>query len=377
MRAGPRLRARSGGLRVYLSACIPVTPTPTDPFRKHMQRTPIESIPKLPAQLRQYTAGRRLYDSSSSPEARVYALSGGSRENARPDLFLKTAAAGTLAHEARMDDTFHMLGLGPEVVEYLPGSESQADWLLTRAFRGEDCTAQQYLDDPKRLCDTSASRLRELHELPRTKHEQIATLTIPDVLADYLANAEHGMHTGRFDAQFCGLSQSDARRVIAEGAGTLHSDALIHGDYCLPNIMLDDWRLSGFIDLDHAGFSDRHIDIFWGIWTLQFNLHTDAYRNRFLDVYGRDRVNQARTDQQILGVPVLLLQSHEVAAHDRRTVHAAHAHGGEHCRPSQSHRLLRHVPARQPAARPADPAVPGAALVEGAASGGVGVPSAV
>ncbi|RYM98779.1 aminoglycoside 3'-O-phosphotransferase [Bifidobacterium animalis subsp. lactis] len=125
MRAGPRLRARSGGLRVYLSACIPVTPTPTDPFRKHMQRTPIESIPKLPAQLRQYTAGRRLYDSSSSPEARVYALSSGSRENARPDLFLKTAAAGSLAHEARMDDTFHMLGLGPEVVEYLLGKANR------------------------------------------------------------------------------------------------------------------------------------------------------------------------------------------------------------------------------------------------------------
>lgn len=58
------------------------------------------------------------------PEARVYALSGGTRENARPDLFLKTAASGTLAHEARMDDTFHMLGIGPEVLEYLPGSES-------------------------------------------------------------------------------------------------------------------------------------------------------------------------------------------------------------------------------------------------------------
>lgn len=261
-----------------------------------MQRTPIESIPKPPAQLRQYTAGRRLYDSSSSPEARAYALSSGSRENARPDLFLKTAAAGTLAHEARMDDTFHMLGLGPEVVEYLLGSESQADWLLTRAFRGEDCTAERHLANPQRLCDTLATLLRQLHELPRTKHEQVAALAIPDVLADYLANAEHGMHTGRFDAQFCRLSQSDARRVIAEGAGTLHSDALIHGDYCLPNIMLDDWRLSGFIDLDHAGFSDRHIDIFWGIWTLQFNLHTDAYRNRFLDVYGRDRVDQGKLE---------------------------------------------------------------------------------
>lgn len=103
----------------------------------------------------------------------------------------------------------------------------------------------------------------ELHELPHTKHEQVATLAIPDVLADYLANAEHGVHTGRFDAQFCGLSQDDARRIIAERPETLHSDALIHGDYCLPNIMLDDWRLAGFIDLDHAGFSDRHVDIFW------------------------------------------------------------------------------------------------------------------
>lgn len=153
------------------------------------------------------------------PEARVYALSDGSRENARPDLFLKTAAAGTLAHEARMNEVFHMLGIGPEVLEYLPGSESQADWLLTRAVRGEDCTAERHLANPQRLCDTLATLLRQLHELPRTKHEQVAALAIPDVLADYLANAEHGMHTGRFDAQFCRLSQSDARRVIAEGLG--------------------------------------------------------------------------------------------------------------------------------------------------------------
>ena len=67
---------------------------------------------------------------------------------------------------------------------------------------------------------------------------------------------------------------------------------LLHGDYCLPNILLDNWQLSGFIDLDAGGIGDRHIDLFWGIWTLQFNLKTDRYRDRFLDAYGRDKVTE-------------------------------------------------------------------------------------
>ena len=43
---------------------------------------------------------------------------------------------------------------------------------------------------------------------------------------------------------------------------------------------------------DHvgAGVGDRHVDIFWGRWTLNFNLKTDAYCNRFLDAYGRENI---------------------------------------------------------------------------------------
>ena len=67
---------------------------------------------------------------------------------------------------------------------------------------------------------------------------------------------------------------------------------ILHGDYCLPNVMLEDWRFSGFIDLDHGGIGDRHIDLYWGCWSLGFNLKTDRYRDRFLDAYGRDMVNE-------------------------------------------------------------------------------------
>ena len=37
---------------------------------------------------------------------------------------------------------------------------------------------------------------------------------------------------------------------------------------------------------------ERHIDLYWGAWSLQFNLKTDAYRQRFFDAYGRDLVNE-------------------------------------------------------------------------------------
>ena len=56
--------------------------------------------------------------------------------------------------------------------------------------------------------------------------------------------------------------------------------------------MLENWRFSGFIDLDGAGIGDRHIDLFWGRWSLGFNLGTYEYSDRFFDAYGRDKINE-------------------------------------------------------------------------------------
>lgn len=258
-----------------------------------MHRTPIPAIPDAPSTIRRLARGRSIHDTSSSPEARVYAL--GAEGPGSSALFAKTATAGTLAHEARMGAAFHELGLGPEVVEYLPGDDTHADWLVTRAVIGDDCTAARYLADPERLCDLLAVRLRTLHELFHTQPDRLAALNVPDVRTRYLSNVEHGWHTGRFDAQFRPrITATDAYRIAAEAAGELRTDALLHGDYCLPNVILDDWRFSGFIDFDHAGLSDRHIDVFWGAWTLWFNLHTSAYCSRFLDAYGRDVIDEGK-----------------------------------------------------------------------------------
>ena len=80
-------------------------------------------------------------------------------------------------------------------------------------------------------------------------------------------------------------------RLVRQHGDELRHDTLLHGDYCLPNVILDDWRFSGFVDLDCAGVGDRHVDVYWALWTLWFNLHTDAYGDRLLDAYGRDLID--------------------------------------------------------------------------------------
>ena len=72
----------------------------------------------------------------------------------------------------------------------------------------------------------------------------------------------------------------------------IKQDTFIHGDFCLPNIILDNWKFSTFIDLGFAGVGDRHLDIYWVLWSLNHNLKTDRYTDYFLDLYGKEKYDK-------------------------------------------------------------------------------------
>jgi kanamycin kinase len=223
--------------------------------------------------------GAHIFDSSCSPEARVWLID---REGG---FFLKTAPAGSLEKEASMTDFFFQKGLGPEVLTYI---QADKDWLVTRRLPGEDCLDPSHLADPKRLCDTTAELLRQLHNTDPSGCPV-------DRTADYIAAANENYRLGRYDISLFPdnwgyASAEDAWKVVCEATPALQHDTLLHGDYCLPNIILKGGNFSGFIDLGSGGLGDRHIDLFWGIWSLGFNLKTDQWKERFLDAYGRDRV---------------------------------------------------------------------------------------
>lgn len=249
-----------------------------------MKKTLLNQIPnEMPRDIRHFVSGANIYDSSCSQEAGVYFIDKGN------GYYLKSSGSGSLEKEAKMTKYFYSKGLGAEVLHYI---SSDRDWLLTTAVIGNDCVHEEYLMNPKRLCDTVAYELRKLHETDYTG------CPVSDRTAEYLAEAEKNYRTGNYDKSqfpdsFGYRSAKEAYDILTAEKGALQSKVLLHGDYCLPNIILNNWKLSGFIDVGNGGVGDRHIDLFWGVWTLWFNLKTNKYRERFLDAYGRDKADES------------------------------------------------------------------------------------
>ena len=262
-----------------------------------MELKPITiDISTYPDDLHPLLSDATLYDSSCSPQARVIFV------DKDDGYFLKSAPKGSLEREATMMRYFHNKGLSANVLAYISTTE---DWLLTEKIHGDDCIAAKYLEQPERLCDILAERLGLLHSMDFTD------CPIQDFTGLHLAKAEHNKRMDTYDkSEFpdsfglvgsyasCspmqpGYASAEEAWAVVEAHGhLLQTDTLLHGDYCLPNIILNDWKFAGFIDLGNAGVGDRHVDVFWCTWSLFYNLHTHKYRDRFIDAYGRDKISE-------------------------------------------------------------------------------------
>ncbi len=240
-------------------------------------------INEYPESFHEFLKDATIYDSSCSKEARVIFIDKGD------GYYLKKAVKGSLKTEAELTDYFHKKGLATEVLAY---ESADFDYFLTRKVQGEDCVHRTYLENPKRLCETTATLLRKLHE------EDFSDCPV-DRMKTYFETVDTNYKKGIFDnslfTQKWQIGNKDETKAFTDkNKHLLKSDVLLHGDYCLPNIMLDNWQFSAFIDLGNGGIGDRHIDLFWGIWTLYFNFKTNKYDDYFMDAYGRDKIDEEK-----------------------------------------------------------------------------------
>ncbi|WP_438431524.1 aminoglycoside 3'-phosphotransferase [Gorillibacterium sp. sgz500922] len=227
-----------------------------------MKKTPVTlDLNSLPSAIRPYVRGAALFDSSCSEHATtLYA------ESADGRFYLKMDKPGSLERENAMTRFLNRHGLAPAAILYRP--EPGRDYLLLEAASGDDAAEASHLEQPGRLAAVFGESLRRLHAVPAEG------CPYPDRLADWIREAEteaEGGSVHRFPA-----SDDPANETV------------VHGDACLPNLILNGFAFSAFIDAGSGGVGDRHYDLYWGLWSLAYNLKTGDGGRRFLDAYGRD-----------------------------------------------------------------------------------------
>lgn len=239
-----------------------------------MKKTKIEiHINDFPQEIYPLFQDARVYDSSCSSNAKVLYIDSG--------YYLKIDDKEGLKREAELTKLFFEKNLGVELISYI---STDKDYMVTRNAAGEDAT--HYLNEPKRLCEVLAKTLKHLHS------QSAAECGISLRYERYVESAGN-INSGYYDEsvlmeRFLISSKEEAWKIMQENKHKLKCDTFIHGDFCLPNVILENGKFSNFIDVGLAGLGDKHMDLYWAIWSLQFNLKTDAYTDYFLDLYGRE-----------------------------------------------------------------------------------------
>jgi kanamycin kinase len=213
-------------------------------------------------------------DRSFSKTARTFRLT-----NRDGTIFVKLAATGLLERERLMSEFLHGHGMAPAVVGY--GATEEGAYLVTEALDGTDGIAAEHLADPRRLAVVFGDSLRRLHELSTDG------CPVRDRDAELRRLAEINLAAKDYDATYIPEPLDEAAARF-EADRPNDDQVVLHGDYCLPNILLKGFQLSGFVDLGNGGVGGRHYDLYWGVFTLEYNLKTSSYKDLFLDAYGRD-----------------------------------------------------------------------------------------
>ena len=227
----------------------------------------------IPKQLLKYLKDVSYKDVSCRSNSKTYRFNNG--------LYLKVDNRGELAKEYKMTSLFYKLGIGVEVIEYL---SIDKDYLLTKEAEGKDLT--HYLNNPYQLCNVVAEALKKLHSIP------VQGIPVSDRYTRYIDSLNGSINGGYYDPSCLlkgySMSKTEAWEIMHKNISLLKCDTFIHGDMCLPNIIEKDDKFNVFIDTGLSGIGDKHIDIYWALWSIEYNLKSNVYNQYFLDLLGKD-----------------------------------------------------------------------------------------
>lgn len=220
----------------------------------------------------------------------------------QPPRYLKIAAGPRVvelqAERERLDWLVGSLPI-PKILAWEKEGEGEdaRGWLLLTEAPGLMACAPACMREPLRVVRLLAEGLRQAHSVSIADCPFDARLDRRLVQAEWMIGAgladEEAVRAGK------GISAMELLRRLTATQPAEPDDDLVftHGDYCLPNVLLDPAlsRVTAFLDWGRAGIADRHQDLAIGARSVRHNLGP-AWEPRFLAAYGLDQVDQRRLD---------------------------------------------------------------------------------
>jgi len=187
----------------------------------------------------------------------------------------------------------------PEVVVCVEGSDGSG-WMVTAAAPGSDATDGQHHFDADRL-------IRALGEGLRRFHDEVPVVGCPfdTRLEVRMAAAAARVAGGRVDVDDLEpIYRGRAPEALLDVLGGLRPGSaedlvVVHGDYCFPNVLLQQGRVTGYVDLGRCGVADRYVDLAVAARSVAHNMGGHAV-GPFFAAYGIDWPDVAKIDFYVL-----------------------------------------------------------------------------
>jgi aminoglycoside phosphotransferase len=178
----------------------------------------------------------------------------------------------------------------PKVLGY--DKDTAKEYLLISEIEGLDASDRSYESMLPQLMRQLAIGLRTIHEV------KIDNCPFDQRLDRKIAEATRLVDNKQIDeTQFDEVRQGfKAEQLLEELMLTRPADedlVFTHGDYCLPNIVLKDGVLSGFVDWGRAGIADRYQDIALAIRSITYNFGEQQV-GYFLEAYGLRELDDSK-----------------------------------------------------------------------------------
>jgi len=145
----------------------------------------------------------------------------------------------------------------PKVLNYFDDKSDGAIYLLLSALKGS--AAQKIADlDKKEILRTVATALKQFHSISVDGSGNLWTLDNDlDHIRDYLKF--NLIKRRNFQKANKGKTPEDVYSYLLQMRGKLSNRVIVHGDYCLPNILIAK-NSYGFLDVGNCGPGDPYKD---------------------------------------------------------------------------------------------------------------------